>query len=147
MSSVLLYNKVMKSCIQCGQPARVKFCSNACQLEFQYETHIKRWKAGGVDGSRGIAAKNLSGHLIRYLRSKYDACVLCGWNTPHPITGKVPLEIDHIDGNSENNTESNLRLICPNCHSLTSNFRNLNYGNGRKWRKAKYIKVDRHMPL
>jgi 5-methylcytosine-specific restriction endonuclease McrA len=42
------------------------------------------------------------------------------------------------DGNSENNLEENLRLLCPNCHSLSPNFRNLNKGYGRKWRVNKY---------
>ena len=27
--------------------------------------------------------------------------------------------MDHRDGNPDNNTEENLRLICPNCHALT----------------------------
>ncbi len=61
----------------------------------------------------------------------------------NPVTGKVPLEIDHIDGDSENNKEENLRLICPNCHSLTPSFRNLNKGKGRAWR-IKYLKSNSH---
>ncbi len=44
---------------------------------------------------------------------------------------KWDLEIDHIDGNSDNNSEENLRLVCPNCHSLTSTYRGTNRGNGR----------------
>ena len=65
---------------------------------------------------------------------------MCGWHEKNVVTGRVPLEIDHIDGNSENNIESNLRLLCPNCHSLTPYFRNLNKGKGRKWRIEKYHK-------
>ena len=30
--------------------------------------------------------------------------------------------VHHIDGNSLNNIESNLQLLCPNSHSLTENF-------------------------
>lgn len=30
----------------------------------------------------------------------------------------IPLELDHIDGNPDNNVDENLRLLCPNCHSL-----------------------------
>ncbi len=69
-----------------------------------------------------------------------NRCLACGWSSAHPVTGVVPLEIDHIDGNAENNSESNLRLLCPNCHALTPFYKNLNKGNGRKWRTDKYIK-------
>jgi hypothetical protein len=33
-------------------------------------------------------------------------------------------------------------LICPNCHSLTSTFMNLNKGNGRRIRRERYLKVS-----
>ncbi|MEN9582255.1 MAG: hypothetical protein RL641_209 [Candidatus Parcubacteria bacterium] len=39
---------------------------------------------------------------------------------------------DHIDGNWRNNIEENLRLLCPNCDSLTPTFSAFNRGNGRK---------------
>lgn len=103
--------------------------------------YIKRWKQNEVNGSRGVATRNMSKHVIRYLLQKYsNECSLCGWCEINPTTGKIPLEIDHIDGNSENNLESNLRLLCPNCHSLTPTYKNLNRGKGRKWRQAKYLK-------
>ncbi|MFA6404894.1 MAG: HNH endonuclease signature motif containing protein [Candidatus Paceibacterota bacterium] len=79
--------------------------------------------------------KNISAYLKKYLFEKFQyRCSLCGWNKINKTSGKVPLEIDHIDGNAENNMEKNLRLICPNCHALTPHFRNLNKGNGRAWR-------------
>ena len=49
---------------------------------------------------------------------------------------EINLEIDHTDGNAYNNVPSNLRLICPNCHSQTSTYKNRNKGNGRKLRKS-----------
>lgn len=36
---------------------------------------------------------------------------------------KIPLEIDHIDGNKKNNDRNNLRALCPNCHALTPTWR------------------------
>ena len=133
----------MLFCLGCGielKRPNTHYCSNQCQRDLEYNKYIKSWKLGKANGVRGINAKNISGHLIRYLREKYDACYICEWDKRNPVTNKVPLEIDHIDGNSENNTEENLRLICPNCHSLTPTFRNLNKGNGRNWRRLKYIR-------
>ena len=44
----------------------------------------------------------------------------------------IPLELDHIDGKSNNNVESNLRVICPNCHAQTPNYKGKNMGNGTR---------------
>jgi hypothetical protein len=132
----------MNPCIECKKPTKrssYKYCSNKCQSLHQYKEYIEKWKQGVVNGSRGVNAKNISRHLKRFLTEKYgEKCSVCGWKKRHLITNSVPLEIDHTDGNSENNDEKNLRLLCPNCHALTPSFRNLNKGNGRKWRK-KYI--------
>lgn len=40
----------------------------------------------------------------------------------------IPLELDHISGNNEDNSLKNLRLLCPNCHAQTPTYR----GKGRK---------------
>jgi hypothetical protein len=132
-------------CIQCKQELTTRFqkkyCSNQCQKEHEYHLYIREWKLGRKHGNIGITAKNISGHLKRYLFEKYgEKCALCKWSKKHPKTGNVPLEIDHIDGNSENNIEKNLKLLCPNCHALTPYFKNYNIGKGRKWRKEKYIR-------
>ena len=66
---------------------------------------------------------------------------LCfGWKSLlNDYTQKIPLEVEHIDGNFQNNNEDNLILLCPNCHSLTSTYKGANKGHGRKNGK-KYAK-------
>lgn len=44
-------------------------------------------------------------------------CVECGISE---YNGKpIVLHLDHIDGDSSNHIKSNLRFLCPNCHSQT----------------------------
>lgn len=125
-------------CINCGkeihpkESTRGKYCSNKCQLEYQYKTYISKWKLGIVQGTK--AGITYSGYIRRYLFEKYNSkCCKCGWGEVNPFTNRIPLQIHHIDGDSTNNKEDNLQLLCPNCHSLTENFgsRNKNATEGR----------------
>lgn len=133
----------IKTCANCSIKLtsrwQLKYCSNKCQFISQQNKYIKEWKSGNKNGNVGISSRIISSHLKKYFLEKHGSrCSQCGWNKKHPKSGKVPLEIDHIDGNSENNLEKNLRLLCPNCHALTPNFKNRNKGKGRKWRNKKY---------
>ena len=125
------------NCLHCGaEVARSgrKYCDNRCQNERQYHEYIERWKRGLESGLAG--GFNLSNHVRRYLAAKYGdaACPQCGWSERNPATGKVPLTVDHRDGDWRNCDEENLRVLCPNCHALTPNYGKLNKGKGRKGR-------------
>ena len=59
----------------------------------------------------------------------YDKCWMCGLS--EWINGKLTLELDHINGISNDHRIENLRFLCPNCHSQTDTFRGRNINNGR----------------
>ncbi len=67
---------------------------------------------------------------------KKMACEECGWSKKSP-DGRLPLELDHINGDSSDNRIENLRVLCPNCHSLKPTHRGLNKG---KLQHARVVK-------
>lgn len=56
---------------------------------------------------------------------KLPRCELCGW-ARKSLDGRIPLELDHINGDRKDNRLVNLRILCPNCHSLQPTHRGLN---------------------
>lgn len=56
---------------------------------------------------------------------KKKECEQCGW-CKMSEDGRIPLELDHINGDRHDNRLENLRVLCPNCHSLQSTHRGLN---------------------
>lgn len=56
---------------------------------------------------------------------KSAACEKCGW-AEMSSDGRVPVELDHINGDRTDNRIDNLRVLCPNCHSLQITHRGMN---------------------
>ena len=46
-----------------------------------------------------------------------ECCGITEWNGKEII-----FQVHHIDGNHNNNTRDNLKILCPNCHSQTDNW-------------------------
>lgn len=130
-----LYKKILENFIEEENYER------DCRKNHTYEKYIIGWKNGTENGQMGIKIKMISNFLRRYILEKYNyTCSECGWTGINKKSNKCVLQIDHIDGNSNNNNEENLTLLCPNCHSLTPTYGGLNLGNGRSDRKECYKK-------
>lgn len=111
--------------------SRNVFCNIKCQNEFYYKKYIQAWLENKVSG--GSASGTVSNHVRRYLFEKFkNRCSKCDWSEINKKSEKIPLQAEHIDGNSSNHKEENLTLLCPNCHSLTDTYGALNKGYGRK---------------
>lgn len=122
------------NCLNCSKERTVyksssaKYCCKECQLAFEQKKYIEDWKNGLVDGSNGILSKQTTRYIRRYIRDKFnDTCAECGQGNMH--NGKpLTLQLEHIDGNNENNKEENLSWLCPNCHTQTKYYGSRNQG-------------------
>lgn len=133
------------NCVDCGQlvaDARTKRC-RSCHSKWLIQQRsakkVERWLSGGPGGSKWKIYKGVREFLFEEANYK---CTLCGWGEINPFTNSVPLQIDHINGDAEDHSRNNLRIICPNCHSLTETYGVGNMGNGRSWRRYSNIRAQ-----
>jgi hypothetical protein len=119
--------KVEWECAGCGKKHTSskhlvkKYCSADCQHIPTREDTKKRLYEGNLTERTTIKTA-----LIREYGSNCFECGISEWRG-----AKLSLELDHIDGNAGNNEFANLRLVCPNCHSITPTWKGRNKGNGR----------------
>ena len=123
------------NCLHCGKEngwsysKTNKYCNNTCQAEYEYANkYVPLIESGKCkDGSKP---------LKRYILERDNhKCVICGCGEEY--NGKpLTLQIDHIDGDSDNNFPKNLRILCPNCHSQTENF-------GSRGKGSRYKKISK----
>lgn len=74
----------------------------------------------------------------RLLKERGHKCEICSTTTW--MEKLVPIQLEHIDGNPNNSSKENLRLICPNCHAQTDTYCGKNMGRPKclNREKAKY---------
>jgi len=95
-------------------------------------SHFKNqaWNKNNFDYTRfrqGVVIKTSQAvAALSYVRG--HRCERC--NKEEWLNQPIPLEVHHEDGDSLNNEMENLKLLCPNCHALTKNYRGKNINNG-----------------
>lgn len=118
-----------------------KYCSREHGALHRNKEYIEDWLAGRINPqSEYSVPPRIRKFLMEesgYRCSAPTCAVPGGWSEINPTTGKIPLTIDHIDGNARNNSRDNLRVLCPSCHALTPTYGGLNKGSGRSYRYSK----------
>ena len=120
------------NCLNCGKEHKIKasttnkYCDNKCQGEWKWKNvTVPRILAGECTHNSSTALKKF------LIETRGCKCELC--DTTDTWNGKpLVLQLDHVDGDSDNNYPSNLRLLCPNCHSQTDTFGSKGKGNRYK---------------
>ena len=118
------------NCLSCnginfyGSSKINKFCDVICMGKWKWVTEtVPRIERGECNGALA---------LKKYLVEKFgEKCFECGlgaiWQNK-----KLVLQLEHADGNSDNNMPTNLKLLCPNCHTQTETFGSKGQGNRYK---------------
>lgn len=110
---------------------KVKSSIEKTKKWFDYKNHGKKIQDSWNKKLLNEEFEKLSFERLKkrvYLEQN-GCCNHCGikeWNGK-PIT----LELEHKDGDNQNNNRDNLESICPNCHSQTKTWRGKNKKNKR----------------
>jgi hypothetical protein len=160
------YESDPKYCLKCGtilpfEKRRTSFCNQSCAASYRnrgvtrHFKHSNLCKCGNVKKRHNkwcaecivkrvynprIAFEAISNdkqRRKRLLEMRGNQCQDCGlteW-----IGKPISLELHHIDGDTDNNCQENLLLLCPNCHAIQPTHRRRNkLGKRQLMRRQRY---------
>lgn len=159
--AVCAYNLNPAQCTQCKTDLPYKlrkkpFCSRRCyaahcvkrricvtcggawtpKKSSKHRTRCYSCKPALVVNGPLAEAKTATTLRRRLLKRRDWGCQGCGLTTW--LGQPIPLDVEHINGNSTDNDEANLLLLCLNCHGLSPTFKSRNRGRGRVARRRRY---------
>lgn len=121
----------MKKCLNCGKDCNNKYCSNDCQLEYQWKIKKEKIEEAGYFINTENNDQKARRTARKYLLEKYgNKCSICG-NTEW-LGKPILLIVDHIDGDPTNSKIDNFRLICSNCDATLDTYKNKNKVKGKR---------------
>lgn len=89
-----------------------KYCSRTCKQLAKDKRDIENKNKKGL--KRMLYFESFLNKKRPYAKQKKNICEKCGFIPMH----KCQLDVDHIDGNHNNNAKENLQTLCANCHRL-----------------------------
>lgn len=161
--TILNYSISPKICLQCKEPISHELsrknahCSLECfklnnfgrkRFHLAYKKTgktIQQFNKDRMDARRQHAEslgvlnwspKSTKKYLIQKLghQCSIKECEKAEW-----MGRPIPLVLDHINGNSSDNSINNLRLVCETCDALSPTYKGRNRGNGRHLLKQKAL--------
>lgn len=136
-----MVNKKEKRCKMCNHTVDSRSknflcvrCSKLNTEETKYKEYVEEWIKTGKLKTKSAPRGRIRRYLMERQGEKCSICTMINaWNGK-----KIVFVLDHIDGNSDNNHEKNLRLVCPNCDSQLDTFKSKNKNSARTSRKKYY---------
>jgi hypothetical protein len=131
-SCAALYNNALRphkhqshDCKLCGKSLSYKTVGDHC-IKCASIVDIE----SRISNGEKVSIQALRRYLIKIRGKKCEECKLETWRDI-----PIPLDTHHINGKCDDDRIENLKLLCPNCHSITPTYKGKNKGNGRSNRR------------